>query len=80
MIAIYSPPWKLQIHQLIFQLRIALEKEAQLTESNESLLQQVEALGAKLMAQRDSEATMADNYQQELQAKAKLADLYKSMF
>lgn len=51
-----------------------------MTEANEKLVERVETLAAKLMAQRESEATMADNYQQELQAKAKLADLYKSRF
>lgn len=57
-----------------------MEKDKQLTEANNQLVERIEALGAKLMAQRESEATMADNYQQELQAKAKLADLYKRMY
>ncbi len=54
-----------------------MEKDKQLTAANSKLVENIEALGAKLMAQRENESTMADNYQQELQAKAKLADLYK---
>ncbi|KAK3915190.1 Nucleoprotein TPR [Frankliniella fusca] len=68
-----------QLESKTVELRILMEKDKQLTEANSKLVERIEALGAKLMAQRESEATMADNYQQELQAKAKLADLYKRM-
>lgn len=43
-------------------------------------MERIETLSAKLMSQREAEATIVDNYQQELQAKTKLADLYQRVY
>lgn len=57
-----------------------MEKDKQLTDANNELVERIETLSAKLMSVREGEAAIVDNYQQELQAKAKLADLYQRMY
>lgn len=58
-------------------MRIVSENNGQLTKSNAALNTRIEDLTQKLIGQCESEAEMSENYQQEIRAQTKLAELYK---
>ncbi|VVC86729.1 unnamed protein product, partial [Leptidea sinapis] len=61
------------------QLNIATDQINELNKVNKDLTNQVEKLTHRLKEREDFENRMADNYKMELDAKAKLADLFKTM-
>lgn len=61
------------------ELNVANETIAQLNEVKRNLNNRAENLTQRLTEQREIENKMTDNYKKELEAKTKLADLFKTM-
>lgn len=59
------------------ELKVANSLIAQLNETNDSLTAKAEDLASKLYSHSEEVTKMLDNYKKELNAKSKLADLYK---
>ncbi|KAG8308469.1 hypothetical protein J6590_002557 [Homalodisca vitripennis] len=68
-----------QLAEKTEELKIATSTNKQLSETNSTLNQRVEALTQRLLGQCESENKMNENYQQEIRAQTKLAELYKSL-
>ncbi|CAK1556263.1 unnamed protein product [Leptosia nina] len=68
-----------QLTEKVEELSVANDQIVQLNEVKKSLNNRLEHLTQRLMEQRELENKMAENYKKELEAKAKLADLFKSM-
>lgn len=66
-----------KLHEKTEALNIATSQIAYFTESNSSLNEKVEELSQKLLTQSEEFSKMMEQYQKELLAKTKLADLYK---
>ncbi|XP_068618609.1 nucleoprotein TPR-like isoform X2 [Battus philenor] len=68
-----------QLSEKIEELNTANETIAQLNEVKKNLNNRAENLTQRLMEQREIENKMSENYKKELDAKTKLADLFKTM-
>uniref|UniRef100_A0A2A4JSC9 Nucleoprotein TPR n=1 Tax=Heliothis virescens TaxID=7102 RepID=A0A2A4JSC9_HELVI len=68
-----------QLAEKIEELNAANETITQLNEVKKSLNNRAENLTQRLMEQREIENKMTENYKKELEAKTKLADLFKTM-
>lgn len=68
-----------QLAQKVEELNAANDTIALLNENKKNLNARAENLTQRLVEQREIENKMSDNYKKELDAKTKLADLYKSM-
>ncbi|CAH0761185.1 unnamed protein product [Diatraea saccharalis] len=68
-----------QLAEKVEELNAANETIAQLNEVKKNLNTRAESLTQRLMEQREIENKMTDNYKKELDAKTKLADLFKTM-
>lgn len=68
-----------QLTEKIEELNVANETIEQLNEIKKNLNSRVESLTQRLMEQREIENKMSENYKKELDAKSKLADLFKTM-
>ncbi|KAG7296040.1 hypothetical protein JYU34_021136 [Plutella xylostella] len=68
-----------QLTEKTEELNAANETIAQLNEVKKNLNIRAESLSQRLMEQREIENKMTENYKKELEAKTKLADLFKTM-
>nr|XP_049706582.1 nucleoprotein TPR isoform X2 [Helicoverpa armigera] len=68
-----------QLAEKVEELNAANETITQLNEVKKSLNNRAENLTQRLMEQREIENKMTENYKKELEAKTKLADLFKTM-
>ncbi|KAI5645397.1 TPR/MLP1/MLP2-like protein domain-containing protein [Phthorimaea operculella] len=68
-----------QLAEKAEELKAANETIAQLNETKKNLNNRIENLSQRLAEQREIENKMTENYKKELDAKSKLADLFKSM-
>ncbi|XP_038223270.1 nucleoprotein TPR-like [Zerene cesonia] len=68
-----------QLAEKVEELNVANDQIAQLNEVKKNLNNRVESLTQRLMEQRELENKIADGYKKELEAKTKLADLFKTM-
>lgn len=68
-----------QLAEKVEELSAANETIAQLKELKKNLNSRAENLNQRLMEQREIEHKMTENYKKELEAKTKLADLFKTM-
>ncbi|VVC86731.1 unnamed protein product, partial [Leptidea sinapis] len=68
-----------QLAAKVQELKIAKDQITELNEINKKLNNRVEKLTHRLKEQGELENKMAENYKMELEAKTKLADLFKSM-
>lgn len=68
-----------QLTEKVEELNAANETITQLTELKKNLNIRAESLTQRLMDQREIENKMTENYKKELDAKTKLADLFKTM-
>lgn len=68
-----------QLAEKVEELNAANETINQLNEVKKNLNSRAENLTQRLMDQREIEQKMTDNYKKELEAKTKLADLFKTM-
>lgn len=68
-----------QLAEKVEELNAANETISQLNELKKNLNNRAENLTQRLMEQREIENKMTDNYKKELDAKTKLADLFKTM-
>ncbi|XP_075979223.1 nuclear basket protein megator isoform X2 [Anticarsia gemmatalis] len=68
-----------QLAEKVEELNAANETISQLNEVKKSLNNRAENLSQRLMEQREVETKMTENYKKELEAKTKLADLFKTM-
>lgn len=68
-----------QLAEKLEELSAADDTIAQLNELKKNLNSRAESLNQRLMEQRDIENKMSENYKKELEAKSKLADLFKTM-
>ncbi|CAH3912276.1 unnamed protein product [Pieris brassicae] len=68
-----------QLTEKVEELNVANDQISQLNEVKKNLCSRVEHLTQRLMEQRELENKMAENYKKELEAKTKLADLFKTM-
>ncbi|CAK1586173.1 unnamed protein product [Parnassius mnemosyne] len=68
-----------QLSEKLEELNAANETIAQLNEIKKNLNNRAENLTQRLMEQREIENKMSENYKKELDAKTKLADLFKTM-
>ncbi|KAJ8713492.1 hypothetical protein PYW07_013862 [Mythimna separata] len=68
-----------QLAEKIEELNAANETITQLNDVKKSLNNRAESLTQRLMEQREIENKMTENYKKELEAKTKLADLFKTM-
>lgn len=68
-----------QLAEKVEELNAANETITQLNEVKKSLNNRAESLTQRLMEQREIENKMTENYKTELEAKTKLADLFKTM-
>ncbi|CAH2039614.1 unnamed protein product, partial [Iphiclides podalirius] len=68
-----------QLSEKIEELNAANETIAQLNEIKKNLNNRAEHLTQRLVEQREVENKMSENYKKELDAKTKLADLFKTM-
>ncbi|CAH2091137.1 unnamed protein product [Euphydryas editha] len=68
-----------QLTEKIEELKVANETIEQLNEIKKNLNNRAENLTQRLMEQREIENKMSENYKKELDAKTKLADLFKTM-
>ncbi|XP_035445245.2 nucleoprotein TPR isoform X2 [Spodoptera frugiperda] len=68
-----------QLAEKIEELNAANETITQLNEVKKNLNNRAESLTQRLMEQREIENKMTENYKKELEAKTKLADLFKTM-
>ncbi|XP_063535271.1 nucleoprotein TPR-like [Cydia strobilella] len=68
-----------QLAEKLEELNAANETIAQLNEVKKNLNTRAENLTQRLLEQREVENKMTDNYKKELDAKTKLADLFKTM-
>ena len=66
-----------KLYEKTEEVRIHTSTIAHLTDTNSSLNAKIEDLSLKLLAQSEEFAKMMEQYQKELLAKTKLADLYK---
>jgi nucleoprotein TPR len=66
-----------KLHEKTEELSIAGSQIAHLTETNASLNARIEELSQQLLSHSEEFTKMMEKYQKELQAKARLADLYK---
>ncbi|KAL0871932.1 hypothetical protein ABMA27_004380 [Loxostege sticticalis] len=68
-----------QLAEKVEELNAANETISQLNEVKKNLNNRAENLTQRLMEQREIENKMTENYKKELDAKSKLADLFKTM-
>ncbi|XP_028165635.1 nucleoprotein TPR isoform X1 [Ostrinia furnacalis] len=68
-----------QLAEKVEELNVANETISQLNEVKKNLNNRAESLTQRLMEQREIENKMTENYKKELDAKSKLADLFKTM-
>ncbi|XP_050351441.1 nucleoprotein TPR-like isoform X4 [Nymphalis io] len=68
-----------QLTEKLEELNVANETIEQLNEIRKNLNNRAENLTQRLMEQREIENKMSENYKKELDAKTKLADLFKTM-
>ncbi|XP_060802413.1 nucleoprotein TPR isoform X3 [Amyelois transitella] len=68
-----------QLAEKVEELNVANETISQLNEVKKNLNNRAENLTQRLMEQREIENKMTENYKKELDAKTKLADLFKTM-
>lgn len=68
-----------QLAEKVEELNAANETIVQLNEIKKNLNARAESLAQRLVEQRDIENKMTDNFKKELDAKTKLADLFKTM-
>ncbi|XP_041986202.1 nucleoprotein TPR isoform X2 [Aricia agestis] len=68
-----------QLAEKIEELNAANDTIAQLNETKKNLNNRAENLTQRLLEQREVENKMSENYKKELDAKTKLADLFKTM-
>ncbi|RVE41975.1 hypothetical protein evm_013384 [Chilo suppressalis] len=68
-----------QLAEKLEELSAANDTIVQLNEVKKNLNNRAESLTQRLMEQREIENKMTDNYKKELDAKTKLADLFKTM-
>lgn len=66
-----------RLHEKTEELNIATSQVRHLTEANASLNARIDELSQQLLAHSDEFTKMMEKYQKELQAKTRLADLYK---
>jgi nucleoprotein TPR len=66
-----------KLHEKTEELNIANSQIKHLSETNTSLNARIDELSQQLLAHSDEFAKMMEKYQKELQAKTRLADLYK---
>ncbi|GBP80228.1 Nucleoprotein TPR [Eumeta japonica] len=68
-----------QLAEKVEELNAANETIAQLNELKKNLTNRAENLSQRLLEQREIENKITENYKKELDAKSKLADLFKTM-
>lgn len=66
-----------KLHEKTEELNIATSQLSHLAETNASLNTRIEELSQQILAHNEEFTKMMEKYQKELQAKTRLADLYK---
>jgi regulator of replication initiation timing len=68
-----------KLHETTEELNIAISQIGHLTENNASLNVRIEDLSQQILAHNEETTKMEEKHQKELQAKVRLAELYKAI-